>query len=214
MRVAVASERAHRVLERVGPRVVVDADRLTVEHDGAHRQRSRPLDDAGQAAGHVVEVARVDPHDVVVDRGAPGCARRRASIRPTPDRPRPSRSPTSGAPTASIGRTPRPTSSPTACSPSAPSVSATTATRPRSPDSIAARRTSGAGTDAARGDGIAHEAGERALAQLADDEAPDESRLPPEWRGRTASLRISLTAARRTGAGRRQRSRRARGRRR
>ena len=57
---------------------------------------------------------------------------------------------TSGAPAASIGRTPRPTSSPTPRSPASPSVSATTAVRPRSPDNIAARRTSAAGTDAAR----------------------------------------------------------------
>ena len=99
-----------------GRRLVVDADRLAVEHDRAHRQRARPVDDPGQPVGDVVEVARVDPH-VVADAGAPGCARRRASTRPTPCRRRRARCATSGAPAASIGRTPRPTSSPTPRSP-------------------------------------------------------------------------------------------------
>ena len=53
-------------------------------------------------------------------------------------------------------------------------MSATTAVRPRSPDSIAARRTSGGGHRRGAGDGVAHEAGQRALAQLADQQAPQE----------------------------------------
>ena len=64
--VAVASERTHRVLERVRSSIAVDADRLAVEYDRAHRQRSGPLDDSRQAAGDVVQIARIDP-DVVVE---------------------------------------------------------------------------------------------------------------------------------------------------
>ena len=101
--------------------------------------------------------------------------------------------PTSGAPAASIGRTPRPTSSPTPRSPAAPSVSATTAVRPRSPDNIAARRTSAAGTDAARATASRHQAGQRALAQLADEQAPHEigfrRRRPTEQRRAGSSSR-------------------------
>jgi hypothetical protein len=63
--VRTAPERAHGVLERVGTRVVVDADRLAVEHDRTHRQRAGPADHARQPARDVVQVSGVDPHVVV-----------------------------------------------------------------------------------------------------------------------------------------------------
>ena len=53
-------------------------------------------------------------------------------------------------------------------------MSATAAVRPRSPDSIAARRTSAAGHRRGACHGVGHEAAERTLAQLADEQAPEE----------------------------------------
>ena len=107
------------------------------------------LDDTGQPAGDVVEVPGVDPH-VVVDavhldaRAVELPLHRRHADVGQRRRRRPAR-----PPRASGGRLGRPRAR-HRCSPVSPSVSATTATRPRLPDSIAARRTSGAGTDAAR----------------------------------------------------------------
>ena len=65
-----------------------------------------------------------------------------------------------------------------------PAVSAITAVRPRSPDSIAARRTSAAGTDAGPRDGVSHEAAERALAQLTDEQAAEEVGFGRRWPAR------------------------------
>jgi len=46
----VAAEAAHGVLEAAGERVFGDADRLTIEHEGARRERARDIDDFGHAA--------------------------------------------------------------------------------------------------------------------------------------------------------------------
>ena len=58
-------------------------DRLAVEHDVAHRQRQRGLDDLGHPLGDVVEAAGEDARRRR-RRGAPGPGRRRASTRRRP----------------------------------------------------------------------------------------------------------------------------------
>ena len=121
---ALPAEAAHRVLEALRPFVVADADRLAVEHERARRERAHGGDDLRQPVGDVVEVAGVDAHVVAV-RGAPGCARRRASTRPTPAPLLRSACATSSEVAASIGSTGRSTSSRTAASASSPSVRAT-----------------------------------------------------------------------------------------
>ena len=134
---------------------------------------ARDLDDLGHARGDVVEVAGEHAHLVAV-RGAPGCARRRASTRPTRVPVAASASATRAALAASIGCTGRSTSSRTSASAAAPPASARRAVSARSPPSIAARRTASAGTSRGAGDRVGHQPGERALAQLAGEQAHDE----------------------------------------
>ena len=193
-------ERAHRVLERMGTGIVVDADRLTVEHDRAHRERAYPLGDAGQPAGDLVEVARVDPH-VVVDavhldaraielplhRSHAGLVQCRSDIRRT-------------------GREHREDTAPDF-----------------EPDVTQRRRTPGQGDhrDAAeiarqhrrpthercgyRGgarEGVGHETAQRALAQLTHEQVPEEVGLR-RGRANEHALQDLPPAGRRAGAGRR-----------
>jgi len=53
-----AAEPAHRDLERLGPAVGPERDRLAVEHDRAGVERRDPLDDLGHSVGDVGEVPR------------------------------------------------------------------------------------------------------------------------------------------------------------
>ena len=59
------AEAAHRVLEAMGTFVFAESDRLTVEHQRARRERAHRGDDFGEAVGDLVEVAGVHPHFVV-----------------------------------------------------------------------------------------------------------------------------------------------------
>ena len=81
---------------------------------------------------------------------------------------------TSAAVCASIGCTGRSTVSPTAVSPASPSSRAMTATRGRSPASIAARRTARERDVERLGGGVGDEPLEGAVPQLADEQAADE----------------------------------------
>ena len=110
---------------------------------------------------------------------------------------------------ASIGCTGRSTSRPTSASAASPPVSARRAVSARSPLSIAARRTAAAGTSAARGDRVGHQPGERALAQLAGEEAHDEVGLGRR-RAREQLAEHRLARRRRSRAGRRRDRGRAR----
>ena len=60
----VTAEAAHRVLERARPAVVVQGEGLAVEDGGVARQRPHPLDELGHAVGHLAQ--RAGPHPDVV----------------------------------------------------------------------------------------------------------------------------------------------------
>ena len=136
-------------------------------------ERAHDLDDLGQARGDVVEVAGEHAH-LVAARGAPGCGRRRASTRPTPGPVAASASATSAAVAASIGCTGRSTSRPTASSAAAPAGERRAGAVGRG-----RRRAWRPAHDGGRhrrrpGDRVGHHARERALPQLAGEQAQDE----------------------------------------
>ena len=81
---------------------------------------------------------------------------------------------TSAAVPASIGASGRPTSSRIAARPSRPSRSAIAATAARSPCSVSARRSSLAGHPGRARRGVGHDARERALAQVAQQQPHEE----------------------------------------
>ena len=126
-----------------GPRAAVrpQRERLALEHQLADGQRARPLDDLGDALGHVLQLAREDPHLVagavhlqpraveLVLEGRLAQARERlfgVARRGSPA------SAATGESSRSVKRD----------SPAAPSSSAARASSPRLPAYIAARRTS------------------------------------------------------------------------
>ena len=127
-------------LERLGPPVGAQRDRLPVEHDRAHRQRARRGDHLGQPRGHVVERAReqrdvvavamdLDPRAVElrVDRGRPGPGERGRDV---------------GRGAGEHRRQRAPDLEPDRRQAVAPSRRATAATAARSPCSVSARRSS------------------------------------------------------------------------
>ena len=119
---------------------------------------------------------------------------------------RPTASAAVGAVLASIGRTARPTTTARAGSLPVP-VSAMRAVSPRSPESIAARRTSLERMTGCLGHGIRHDAFERAGADLAEQRAAQEGLLPRGRAGDEVAER-RRTRAPSTGSGcRGQRSR-------
>ena len=109
-----------------------------------------------------------------------------------------------GAVFASIGWTGRPTCELERREPGLALGRAPPRRRPaRSPASIAARRTAGAGHACGRRDAVGDDAGERALAQLAARELRRGSAAPPPSRARTAPRAASRLAAGRAGPGER-----------
>ncbi len=82
----VAAEPGHHVLEPVGPGVFGQADDLAVDHQGGAREGAHQLDHRPQARRHVVTVPREEPHLVTRAVGLePGAVqlllhRRRAAV--------------------------------------------------------------------------------------------------------------------------------------
>ena len=144
----IGAEVAHRVLEAARRPLVVDPERLAVEHEVAAGQARRRRGDRAEPVGDLVEVAGEQAHLAVAAMGLdPGAVelpldRRRAGGGQRRRRGR-------RAGDASIGCTARPGTMPTAPSAASPPVSAAVAVAPRSPDIMWARRTAAIGTPAA-----------------------------------------------------------------
>ena len=192
-------------LERLGPAVVAQRDRLAVEHERTGRQRARQRDHLGQPRGDVVERAREDRDVVAVavhlhpravelrvdERGRVELGHRGGHVGRRPGEHRGERPPDleadRGEPVAALGERDR-----------------------RDRREVAAQRQRAAhrGRGHARGPGhgVGHHARERALAQVAEQQPDEEGLLV---RGRPAEQRRPAPrAARRRALARRARRRR------
>ena len=188
------------LLERPRPAVRPQRDRLAVEHQLAHRQRQRRLDHLGHPVGDVVQAAGEDrdvgarPVHLHPDAVELPLDRRRA---PAGRARRRRRSPSRRASAAPGGRP----AAGTRPAPAAPPVSAAAATGPTAPRSIAARRTSASGTSGGLRDRRQHHALQRALAQLAGEQAAQQRAAPARWPGANRSLTGRTRSRLRPGAG-------------
>ena len=185
------------------PPVLAQRDRLAVQHERRARQRAAPPRRSPAAASVTSSSVRVKiatpaperwtwiraPSSFHSTAAGTGLLQRRLDIRRGRGQHRRDR-----APDLEPERAPAPPRRPTA---------PPTATAPRSPRSISARRTAATGTDGGRRDGVAHDRGQRALAQVADDQRAQvrllglrrptqqrsERRPPRGHRSRAAQLR-------------------------
>ncbi len=157
--------------------VGLQRDGLGVGDERGRGQRQRGLDDLGQSRRDVVEAAGVDGHRVTA-RGGSAPARRRAWPRRWPSPPSfSSASATPVAVWASIGPTGRPTTSVNSASARLPAGQRRCGDGREVAASIAARRTSAARKFGRLGDRVGHHPDERALAQFAAEQAPQERLL-------------------------------------